>query len=280
MKKLCVILCIALLLSLLSGCSLDITGENSSIPLPDKLESSVNDSISNLPTDDSNSEASTTTQNANDESDTTSGNPSADTTTATTKKSEDSKSTTSATKKNNKTDKSTTKTTTSATTKNNVPQNPQPSQSLTSKTTSTTKPSHGTPNVQGRFHTDMAQAVLNSMNKARKEAGLNELRMDNGNMMTAAKIRAKEITVHWAHERPDGAKWDTVFTEEGVKYNMRGENLADGYETADLVFDGWMNSPGHRANIMEGRFTHVSIACFEMDGHFYWVQLFGATVTH
>ncbi len=126
----------------------------------------------------------------------------------------------------------------------------------------------------------MAQDVLDSVNKARKDANLKELTMDNGNMMTAAKIRAKEITVHWDHARPDGAKWDTVFVEEGVTYNCRGENLADGYTTAQSVFEGWMNSPGHRGNIMNGQYTHISIVCFDVNGHFYWVQLFGGNMTH
>ncbi len=124
----------------------------------------------------------------------------------------------------------------------------------------------------------MAKSVLDMLNAERKKANLNELTMDNGNMMNAAKIRAKEITIHWAHERPDKDSWDTVFNEEGVKYNMRGENLADGYQTAESVFKGWMNSEGHRRNIMEPRFTHISIACLEYEGHFYWVQLFGATI--
>ena len=124
----------------------------------------------------------------------------------------------------------------------------------------------------------MAQAVLTMLNQARKAEGLGELTMDNGNMMKGAKIRAKEITIHWAHERPDGESWNTIFNEEGIKYNARGENLADGYTTAQEVFDGWMASPGHKANIMEPRFTHISIACLEYEGHFYWVQLFGANV--
>ena len=124
----------------------------------------------------------------------------------------------------------------------------------------------------------MADAVLLMLNKARKETGLGELTMDTGNMMTAAKIRAKEITVHWAHERPDKDRWDTVFDEEGVKYNARGENLADGHRSAEEVFKAWMDSPGHKANIMEPRFTHISIVCLEHEGHFYWVQLFGANV--
>jgi uncharacterized protein YkwD len=122
----------------------------------------------------------------------------------------------------------------------------------------------------------MANELLIKLNKARKDAGLKPLTMDYGNMMIGAKIRAKEITVLWAHERPDHESWSTVYDEEGIKYNMRGENLAKGYRTVDAVLEGWMNSEGHRANMMHKNFTHISIACLEYDGTFYWVQLFGA----
>lgn len=259
MKKLYVIWSVALCLLLLGGCTVNITVQDengSSIPLPDGVESLVNDLIS---------DNSTTTTIDGDQSggeSTSAGSTAANSSTTT------GTSTT-------KTDKATSKKTTSV------------SKSTTSTTTSTTKaPSttakpkkdHGTPNIGGTFHDNMANEVLLKLNAARKEAGLNELTMDNGNMMTAAKIRAKEITVHWAHERPDKDRWDSVFDEEGVTYNARGENLADGHRTADEVFEAWMNSPGHKANIMEPRFTHISIVCFEYEGHFYWVQLFGANI--
>jgi uncharacterized protein YkwD len=140
------------------------------------------------------------------------------------------------------------------------------------------KKQHGTPNIYGTYHHDMENEALALVNKARKDAGLNELKMDTGHLMVAADIRAKEITIDWAHERPDHDKWETVYDEEDAEYNARGENLAKGHTSAEEVFKAWMDSPSHRANIMEARFTHVAIACFEYDGHFYWVQLFGANI--
>lgn len=137
------------------------------------------------------------------------------------------------------------------------------------------KKNHGTPNINVTYHDDMADDVLSLLNKARKEAGLGELKMDNGNLKNAAKIRAKEITIDWAHERPDHDEWYTVFDEENVSYTARGENLADGFDTVDSVFEAWMNSIAHRNNILSAQFTHISIVCMEYNGHFYWVQLFG-----
>ncbi len=258
MKKLCIILSIVLCLSLLGGCSVDITihDENgSSIPLADDVESIVNSLIS---------DSTTTTTVPNDESSTNVVAASTSTAATTATQSKTGKTTGKTSASTQKPSSSATKTTTAS--KTNAP------------SATTTKKDHHTPNINGTFHDDMADAVLLMLNKARKESGLGELTMDTGNMMTAAKIRAKEITVHWAHERPDKDRWDTVFDEEGVKYNARGENLADGHRSAEEVFKAWMDSPGHKANIMEPRFTHISIVCLEHEGHFYWVQLFGANV--
>ena len=258
MKKLFTILSIVLCLSLLGGCSVDITvhDENgNSVPLADDVESIVNDLIS---------DATTTTTPQQDDS-----------------RADDTPSSTTSNTKPGKTKKTSAKT---SPTKKPTPSATTSVTSTTSSTvkksqaTSTSKKDHGTPNINGTFHDDMADTVLTMLNKARKDAGLNELVMDKGNMMNAAKIRAKEITAYWEHKRPDGDNWDTVFNEEGVKYNARGENLADGHQSAEAVFTAWMESPGHKANIMEGRFTHISIDCLEYNGHFYWVQLFGANI--
>lgn len=266
MKKLCIILSIVLCLSLLSGCSVDITirDENgSSVPLPDGVESFVNDLMADNTTTTTTASKSTDHESASAESTTTTDSVTPENSATKTDK------TTSKTNPPSKKPSSVNKPTTTTTT------------STTKEPATTTKPkkNHGTPNINGRFQDDMANEVLAMLNNVRKEAGLGELTMDRGNMMTAAKIRAKEITVHWAHERPDKDRWDSVFDEEGVKYNARGENLADGHTSAEAVFKAWMESPGHKTNMMEPRFTHISIACLEYNGHFYWVQLFGANIT-
>ncbi|MBQ4612542.1 MAG: CAP domain-containing protein [Clostridia bacterium] len=137
------------------------------------------------------------------------------------------------------------------------------------------KKTHNTPNISGTYHADKANAVLKMLNEARKSAGISELKMDTGNLMNAAKIRAKEITIDWAHERPDHDSWYTVFDEENADYAARGENLAKGHTSAESVFEGWKNSPVHNENMMSADFTHVSIACLEYNSQLYWVQLFG-----
>lgn len=148
-----------------------------------------------------------------------------------------------------------------------------------------TKKQHGTPNNVGNdFHHELENEILRLTNEARAKAGLSALKMDNGNLMKAADIRAMEIVILYAHERPDHDKWSTVFDEEDTGYKYRAENVgtnnvptSDSTEkVTDGIFNAWMNSEAHKANIMDSKYTHISIACLKYNGNYYWVQLFGA----
>lgn len=89
-------------------------------------------------------------------------------------------------------------------------------------------------------------------------------------LCAAANKRAQEIAQVFDHKRPNGKEWSTVFAEYNITVHYAGENIAYGYQTADQVVVGWMNSPGHRANILNSSFTSIGV------GHYgsYWVQLF------
>ena len=71
--------------------------------------------------------------------------------------------------------------------------------------------------------------------------------------------------------RPNGESWDTAVT---VKWSYIGENIAMGYPTPEAVMNGWMNSDGHRKNILNGDFTKIGIGVCSSRGAMYWVQLF------
>jgi uncharacterized protein YkwD len=122
----------------------------------------------------------------------------------------------------------------------------------------------------------MADEVLRLINIEREREGVAPLRMaaDNSNLTAAANLRAEEITVHWAHDRPDGRSWHTVFDEYDVDYRRAGENLAQGHSSPAHVVRGWMDSPGHRANIMRADYHEVGIGVLRHGGRLYWTQLF------
>lgn len=59
-----------------------------------------------------------------------------------------------------------------------------------------------------------------------------------------------------------------------MTYRTAGENIAYGQSTPAEVMNGWMNSSGHRANILKSDFKEIGIAAFYKNGRYYWVQLF------
>jgi len=91
----------------------------------------------------------------------------------------------------------------------------------------------------------------------------------------AALLRAEEITEYFSHTRPDGRDCFTAFTESGVDYLTAGENLAAGHRTPSDVVRGWMNSPGHRENIVNPAFGRMGVGIvMDETGRIYWTQAF------
>lgn len=122
--------------------------------------------------------------------------------------------------------------------------------------------------VTGVYHDAEAKKVLALVNEARKKEGLEELQWSN-DFAEATKLRAAEISIKFSHTRPDGSAWNTVHKD------IFGENLAKGYGSAEAVFKGWMQSPGHRDNILYPKFKTMNVAFIETNGVQCWAQNFG-----
>ncbi|MCL2226764.1 MAG: Ig-like domain-containing protein [Oscillospiraceae bacterium] len=90
-----------------------------------------------------------------------------------------------------------------------------------------------------------------------------------------AMVRANEIIEYFSHTRPDGRDAFTAFAENNVDYLTAGENLAAGHRTPEDVVRGWMASPGHRANILNGAFGRMGVGVvMDENGRLYWTQTF------
>ena len=77
---------------------------------------------------------------------------------------------------------------------------------------------------------------------------------------------------YFSHTSPTyGSPFD-MMKRFGIAYRTAGENIAMGYQTPEAVVDGWMNSDGHRANILNASFTQIGVG-YVADGH-YWTQMF------
>lgn len=118
--------------------------------------------------------------------------------------------------------------------------------------------------------------VVELVNEERKKAGLNTLAYDEKTTYAATQ-RSYEMAAHqyFQHARPDKSSCFTVFADYKISYGWAGENIALGQETPEKVMHDWMNSPGHKANILKPEFTKIGIGIAANEyGRLYWTQLF------
>ncbi len=118
-----------------------------------------------------------------------------------------------------------------------------------------------------------ANQVLQIVNQERAKAGLPAL-TTNKTLQAAANKRAQETVQSFSHTRPDGSSCFTVLNDYGISYRSAGENIAYGQRTPAEVMNAWMNSPGHRANILKSGFGKVGIGVYKVNGVIYWTQEF------
>ena len=112
-------------------------------------------------------------------------------------------------------------------------------------------------------------------NQARRENGLTDLSYD-GVLSSLAGTRAAEAAQSFSHTRPDGRNCFTILDDNAVVYMTCGENIAAGQQTEEEVMNAWLNSPGHRANILNGAFHKVGLGFYDAGDAYgrYWVTIF------
>jgi len=117
------------------------------------------------------------------------------------------------------------------------------------------------------------KAVLDLTNVERQKAGLAALQSDS-KLMNSARQKSTDMATkkYFSHTSPTyGSPFDQM-KANGISYKSAAENIAMGQRTAEEVVKGWMNSPGHRQNILSSSFTHIGIG-YDANGH-YWTQQF------
>jgi len=116
--------------------------------------------------------------------------------------------------------------------------------------------------------------IFNLTNGIRKENGLAELQYSEG-LIKAGENHAKDMIAlgYFTHNREGKTFYDFV-DELGIKYVGVGENIAFGYRTAQDVVNGWMDSPGHKANML-GDYTHFGVGAIkDSQGRYYYSEYF------
>jgi len=130
-----------------------------------------------------------------------------------------------------------------------------------------------TPEVQDQAYA-YGLRITELVNEHRAAAGLSPVKY-SAQISKAAQVRAVEIEKSFSHTRPDGRYFSTVFAEHGISYRYSGENIAWGQKSPEEVVTAWMNSAGHRANILNANFTELGVGYRQnARGVNYFTQLF------
>ena len=114
-------------------------------------------------------------------------------------------------------------------------------------------------NVNNLSMTTDEETIFNLVNEARRNAGLNELKLDK-ELLRVARIKSEDMVDnnYFAHNSPIYGTPFQMIKNFGISYTSAGENIA-GHQTAKQAFDAWMNSSGHKANILSSSFNYTGI---------------------
>ena len=118
--------------------------------------------------------------------------------------------------------------------------------------------------------------VVSLVNQKRAAAGLGSLASDR-QLSAVAQKKAEDMAKngYFSHTSPTYGSAFDMLKAAGISYRTAGENIAKGQKTAETVMNGWMNSSGHRANILSSSYTRIGVG-YAVDGNGtpYWVQIF------
>jgi uncharacterized protein YkwD len=125
------------------------------------------------------------------------------------------------------------------------------------------------------------EAMLIAVNLQRKAAGQPTLAHDS-RLDEAAQKHAEDMLarIYYAHDTPEGKHTRDRVGAAGYEADTVGENIAAGHTDVEEVMDAWLHSPGHRRNLLDGRFTHlgigVAVGSYEHRYQVLWVQDFAS----
>ena len=123
---------------------------------------------------------------------------------------------------------------------------------------------------------EYAEQVAVLVNKERNAYGLQPVKV-SPKLSEAANIRASELKENFSHTRPNGTSCFTAMSELEIQYRAAAENIAYGQKNPESVMNAWMNSSGHRANILNEKMEYIGVGVVYRDGVYYWSQFFAAS---
>jgi uncharacterized YkwD family protein/spore coat assembly protein SafA len=131
-------------------------------------------------------------------------------------------------------------------------------------------------NIPSNHYQSIEQQVVNLVNAERAKAGLKPLKAD-WELARVARFKSEDMrdNRYFDHNSPIYGTPFQMMKSFGINYRSAGENIAAGQTTAESVMKSWMNSPGHKKNILSPSFTHIGVGYAKGGsyGH-YWTQQF------
>ncbi|WP_098743117.1 CAP domain-containing protein [Paenibacillus sp. EZ-K15] len=151
------------------------------------------------------------------------------------------------------------------------PETTQPETSKPETSTPSTTPSQPSESAGTTEKSNFASEVVTLVNKERANAGLKPLTV-HAKLTTVALDKAKDMSNnnYFSHTSPTHGSPFDMMKAYGISYGYAGENIAKGQRTPQEVMNSWMNSQGHRENILSPNFTKIGVGYYNG----YWVQEF------
>ncbi|MGK5522375.1 CAP domain-containing protein, partial [Micromonospora sp. URMC 107] len=153
----------------------------------------------------------------------------------------------------------------------------RPASAVSAASTRSASPAGGgTKTPVGSGTSSQARQVVDLVNAERAKAGCGALGIDD-KLTTAAQRHSQDQADHrnMSHTGSDGSDPGDRLDRVGYAWRTYGENVAWNQQTPAAVMDAWMNSPGHRANILNCAFTEIGVGVASSNGP-YWTQVFAA----
>lgn len=130
--------------------------------------------------------------------------------------------------------------------------------------------------VNDSSYREFQKRVINLVNKERAANGLSALQEDS-DLDKVATLKSEDMAKlnYFSHTSPTyGSPFD-MLSQFGISYKAAGENIAMGQPTPESVMNAWMNSEGHRANILNSNYTHIGVGIAKnANGQYIWTQTF------
>nr|WP_281201115.1 CAP domain-containing protein [Orenia metallireducens] len=159
---------------------------------------------------------------------------------------------------------------------NQKPQTPQEDMNMPEDTPQQETPQQDQAPAADASISALEQEVVRLVNVERQKQGLQPYK-HNSQVSNIARRKSEDMRdkKYFSHQSPTYGSPFEMLNQFGVEFTAAGENIAKGQQTAAAVMNSWMNSPGHRKNILSEKFTEIGVGLAkDANGTTYWTQMF------